>query len=183
VTEFLETDQDLRARLADLIENKATFMQLASANGQALDDLAVKLGTERQTSPEHVVVQYFIIRSSLKLSGGKPAAQVGHAEMFFMEAYYDLRRFLEHTHTTRSKSGAVEKVTLIREWRAGEYGKITLAASDEEFEELKDRYGTDFLVIDNGHTQVAPKTETCLGLWPMRKSQRCELLKSLKPLR
>jgi len=118
------------------------------------------------------VVLYVVVRQSLKLIGGKIGAQVGHAVMFIVE-----EAARKHWSTTEDMR------LLYREWRKGEYGKIVLAASDEDFLLAKMRYGTDFLVVDNGHTQVDPNTETCVGIWPMRKKDRCDLLLRLKPLR
>jgi peptidyl-tRNA hydrolase len=179
VTNFLESDEVLRARLADMLSGTTQGFELSMAQGPALDEMAKAFGTRRLTSPEHVVVQYYVIRRNLKLTAGKVGAQVGHAAMFFMEAFQNV------SHTWRMLSEEEEaRTALVLEWRAGEYGKIILGAGDKEFEELKKNYAapSSFLVIDNGHTQVDPNTETCLGFWPMRKSQRCDLLRTLKPL-
>ncbi len=40
-----------------------------------------------------------------------------------------------------------------------------------------------FMVTDLGYTQVAPNTETAMGLWPCRKSAASSTVKTLKPLR
>ena len=139
------------------------------------------------TDPDEKVVLYVVVRQSLKLIGGKIGAQVGHAVMFIVEEAACPRgvtmcgETLELPEEKRHQYH--ERMALYREWRQGEYGKIVLAASDDDFLLAKERYGTDFLVVDNGHTQVDPNTETCVGIWPMRKKARCELLLRLKPLR
>ena len=57
------------------------------------------------------------------------------------------------------------------------YPKIVLAASDGEF--MKAQLETEgFLVVDN-----TLKTETVFGLWPCKKSEAPETIKTLKPLR
>jgi peptidyl-tRNA hydrolase len=154
------------------------------------------------TAEDEKIVLYVVMRQRLKLVGGKIGAQVGHAVMFIVEEAArehqptpdELRLRRMRVPLTEDESKALEALEqaddrrrarqlLYQEWRAGEYGKIVLAASDEEFHLVKMRYGTSFLVIDNGHTQVEPNTETCVGIWPMRKKDRCDLLLRLKPLR
>jgi peptidyl-tRNA hydrolase len=131
---------------------------------------------ESPTEPaavEDPVRMYIIVRKDLKMSVGKVAAQVGHAVQLFMNTWE-----FERTH------GDVAPVrqALAREWSEGEYGKIVLAASDAEFDQISKEGPVAAYVIDNGHTEVPAKTTTCLALWPMKKSARSTLLKQLKCL-
>jgi peptidyl-tRNA hydrolase len=122
------------------------------------------------------VVQYIVVRESLGMSPGKIAAQTGHAVMMLMLAYFEiLRNMGGHVPWDRYNHMIV--------WLGQDYGKVVLRASDVEFEKVKQTFGKDlFLVVDNGHTEVAPKTETVIGLWPMRKSARPKILKRLQRL-
>lgn len=118
---------------------------------------------------------YLVVRESLGMSPGKVAAQVEHAvQMLMREWLPDARRALtEREYDLRA---------LAREWDRGEYGKVVLRASDAEFVKVQLEHGEFFLVVDNGHTEVAPRTETVIGLWPMRKSSRGRTLRRLRLL-
>lgn len=67
------------------------------------------------------------------------------------------------------------------EWSSNSFRKVALKADDKEFEKLKKEF-TCFVVVDAGYTQVAPGSETCMALWPMRKSQVTKTLKRLQVL-
>ena len=128
-------------------------------------------------SKEQQVVMYLVARSSLNMSAGKIGAQIGHAVQMLMCDYLpDKHRSL----TTEE----YERHQLVREWLYGEYGKIVLVASDDEFMQLHLEYDDNcyFIVVDNGHTEVAPKSETLIGFWPMRRCNRSKTLKRLKRL-
>ena len=60
--------------------------------------------------------------------------------------------------------------------------RFVLGATDDEFMKVQLEYDSIFMVTDLGYTQVAPNTETGLGLWPMRKSWASPTVKSLLPL-
>jgi len=156
-------------------------------------------------------VMYIVVRESLGLSGGKVGAQCGHAVEYLMEAALPEKWPTKEETALRSKrqihpetmteadnaqlaaiDGANhhrhERLEDFRAWRARDTtgrrtaAKIVLAASDSEFEKVKAEEPDHFMVIDNGHTEVAPMTETCLGLWPRRKSTRSKTLKRLRLL-
>lgn len=118
---------------------------------------------------------YIVVRESLRLSGGKLGAQCGHAVDYLWREVHSL---------TLGSPNEVETKRLadFTLWKHGEHGKIVLGASDQEFERVKAEENDGFLVIDNGHTEVAPKTETCMGIWPRRKSYRSKTLKRLRLL-
>jgi peptidyl-tRNA hydrolase len=128
------------------------------------------------TSPaEDPILMYIVVRESLKLSGGKLGAQCGHAVDYLWREVYRSR---DPTHIHEPTA----HLHLFNLWMLGEHGKIVLGASDQEFEKIKAEYQDGFLVVDNGHTEVAPKTETCFGMWPQRKSERSKTLKRLRLL-
>lgn len=154
-------------------------------------------------------VMYIVVRESLNLSAGKVGAQCGHAVEYLMEEAVPekwpskeevaLRSKCQlHPETMTGDDNALlaaldeaglrryERLQDFRAWRARDAtgrrtaGKIVLAASDSEFEKVKAEEPDHILVIDNGHTEVSPMTETCLGLWPRRKSTRSKTLKRLR---
>ena len=136
---------------------------------------------EREPDPFKL---YTVMRRSLKIHGGKIGSQCQHA-------YDYLTRQLEILeHGVRQPSEEeLDQLTKFRAWRSSpEHVKIVLGASDDEFEEVKKAFPNDyyvkrhFLVIDLGFTQVAPNTETCLCVWPMRVSLRPPILQKLRPL-
>lgn len=131
------------------------------------------MAEERDPDP---IVMYIVVRRSLKLSAGKVGGQCGHA------VQYLCREFIpDHHRSIRGEEW--ERMTRAREWdRSPDHTKVILGATDEEFAQVKVENPRFFLVVDLGRTQVAPNTETCLALWPMRKSARSPILQMLKPL-
>jgi PTH2 family peptidyl-tRNA hydrolase len=122
------------------------------------------------------IVMYLVVRESLGMSPGKIGAQIGHAVQIFMMEYFPNK----HRSLTERE---YELHLLTREWLAREYGKIVLTASDSEFEKVKLENPNEFFsVIDNGHTEVPPGSETMLCFWPMHKSSRSKTLKRLQLL-
>lgn len=129
--------------------------------------------TERDPDP---YVMYIVVRRSLNLSPGKVAAQVGHA------VHYLCREFVPDHHRTL-QGEEYERFSAAREWdRSPHHTKIVLGASDDEFTQVQLENEHFFMVTDFGYTEVEPMTQTCLALWPMRKSVRSPLLKKLRPL-
>ncbi len=158
---------------------------------------------ERDPDP---YVLYLVVRTDLKMGGGKIAAQVGHA------VHYLLRDAIPETWPTREEMRLLSKSRLhpetmmtedtarlcaiqatndaryerterFRAWAStAEHAKIVLGASDEEYAAVKSENPEHFNVVDFGFTQVMPNTETVLALWPMRKSARSPTLQKLKLL-
>ncbi len=121
-------------------------------------------------------VMYIVVRESLKLTAGKIGAQCGHAVDYL---WREVNRF-SGVEPNDAESARLHDFNL---WLLREHGKVVLGASDAEFEKIKADYLDGFLVVDNGHTEVAPRTETCFGLWPIRKSRRTPFLKRLRVLK
>lgn len=119
-------------------------------------------------------VMYLIVRVSLGMSPGKMAAQVAHAvETIFCDYAQD-----KHSGRTAEESARVLATT---EWRRTDRTKVVLAAKDNEFERAKTIPGA-VVVVDMGRTEVAPNTETVIGLWPMRLSERPNFLRRMRVL-
>jgi len=121
---------------------------------------------------------YTVVRRSLSLSAGKVGAQCQHA-FDYLTREID-RLGLHPLNLTKEDD---RHLANIRAWRYDrDHAKVVLGANDEEFDQVKAENPQHFLVIDNGYTQVEPNTETCLALWPMRKSERSPILRKLRPL-
>ncbi len=111
---------------------------------------------------------YIVVRRSLKLSAGKVGAQCGHAVHYFMRAFWEASKDAASMRTDTLYA----RIMLAVNWdESPDHAKVVLGATDEEYEQVKAENPVHFKVIDLGYTQVAPNTETCLALWPMRMLQ------------
>ena len=94
--------------------------------------------------------QVILVRTDIKMSKGKTAAQVAHAAV---EAVFNCNK------------------KLVSNWRSTGMRKITLAVESESdlhrFNELaiENDLATG-LIKDAGHTELAPGTFTCLAIGP-----------------
>lgn len=126
------------------------------------------------------VVMYLIVRESLQMSIGKTAAQVGHAVSLLFQKYIHV--CMNHEYMTLEDEKYVKRFA---DWLDEDYRKIVLSADEKEWLKIKDylKSSIDYtIVIDNGLTELAPKTETVIGLLPMLKSQAPKLIKRLQLL-
>jgi peptidyl-tRNA hydrolase len=128
-------------------------------------------------------VFYTVMRRSLGLSTGKAVAQGQHAMDYVTR---EVERIAEMPIMRRTEE-EVARLAAFYQWRrTPDHAKVVLGASDEEFlQVLAENPGSGksvFLVTDLGRTEVAPDTQTCVGLWPMRKSARSPILCKLKLL-
>lgn len=158
---------------------------------------AVKARAEQ----EDPIVMYLIVRESLGMGMGKACAQCGHAVGMLIFEYYDLKeesktiqRQMEPiifqprpqgAEMARLKTRYIElsrKLSIMGEWKSQSYRKVTLVANEKKWKELKESTFDHVLVIDSGLTEVPSGSETCLGFWPMRKSQRPKILTRLQAL-
>jgi peptidyl-tRNA hydrolase len=139
---------------------------------------------------------YLIVRKSLGMGAGKVAAQVGHAvgmmysRQIKMTVAYHMNPSRAQLVTADDGSRQYEfvgeemrkKLMRFSTWEENSFAKIVLKADDKQWEKLKAEQEC-FLVRDAGHTEVAPGSETVIGLWPMKKSERTTLLKKLQVLK
>lgn len=101
---------------------------------------------------------YIFINKGLGMSTGKTAAQASHAAV---EAF---RLSMKHEYAV------YEETNLVRLWyRGGHYMKLVMEARDSAHLRDTERYLNDrgfktTLIIDEGHTEVAPITPTALGV-------------------
>ena len=127
-----------------------------------------------QTDP---LVMYLIVRESLNMGVGKIAAQCAHAAQMVLLRFQMLIQNQEALNQNDR-----EKLLNTQVWVGESFRKVVLRADDKEWEKLKQEFDC-FVVRDAGLTEVAPNTETVIGLWPMRKSTRPKILQRLQVLK
>lgn len=98
---------------------------------------------------------YFLVRSDLRMSKGKVAAQVGHAVQDLL--FRTPRPVVDRYHRDHSP-----KVCL----RVADLEDLEEAAR-----ECREKGIAHHLVIDTGLTQVAPETPTVLGIGPVDRER------------
>lgn len=152
----------------------------------------------QRASQEDPIVMYLIVHESLGMSTGKTAAQCGHAAEMLAIKYSDLKdesRRLQKIIAKGAPPTEVERarasyaaiapfLSIYGEYRSNSFRKVTLRASDKEWEKLKEEFkGSMVMVVDAGLTEIAAGSETVIGLWPMRKSQRPKSVTRLQVLK
>lgn len=108
------------------------------------------------------LVMYLIFNKDLKMSKGKIAAQAGHAVAGV------LNMFLLNMFTKMTKEDKYW------EWVQGSQTKIALRADLEQITNICDQATKfnlfNYLVKDEGRTEVEPGSFTVLGLQPIEKN-------------
>jgi peptidyl-tRNA hydrolase len=134
----------------------------------------------KRANQEDPIVMYLIVRESLEMSIGKTAAQVGHAVQM-LQLEFDRQDGFRLANWEFNK----EIVELYQKWLDSSFRKVVLKADEKEWEKLKELYSEDnrVLVIDAGLTELAPSTETVIGLFPMKRSEAPKLVKRLQVLK
>ena len=112
------------------------------------------------------IVMYLIVRNDLKMSKGKIAAQCGHGVQYAIKACDD---------------------SLYQNYQDCGCAKLCLKVETrEEFIRLRFKLSEagikTFTVVDAGHTQVEPNTETCFAVGPVTKETMKDFVKDLKLL-
>lgn len=158
--------------------------------------------------PEQSIAMYIIVRKSLEMSIGKTAVQCAHAAQLLTMNYFDLKRECANhqrlilnppfpfpdsvldkytedriQHAEQKYRELRPKLSIFEEWIESSYRKIVLRASDKEWEVLKEEFKNDMVkVVDFGLTEIAPNSETCIAIWPMKKSLASKTIKKLQVL-
>jgi len=125
-------------------------------------------------------VMYLIVHESLGMSGGKTAAQTGHAVGMLFQQFYGVKLKQLNPDVNFYRDNDFEH------WLRDSYRKIVLKASDKEWNKLKTelpRYTTMVMVRDAGLTEIEPGSETVIGVWPMKKSEAPKMIKRLQVLK
>lgn len=155
-----------------------------------------------EASQEDPVVMYLIVHESLNMSIGKTAAQSAHASMMLVLKYFTMKDASitlqkrmqpllnappDANEMAKLKAAYVElsrPLSIFGEWLNSSYRKVVLRASDKEWAKLKEEFKDSMvMVVDAGLTEIASGSETFIGLWPIRKSQRPKILQRLQALK
>lgn len=143
-----------------------------------------------RSNQEDPIVMYLIVRETLGMSVGKTAAQCTHAAQMLIIKYFNSKDCSEYYE----KFGAWEEyqdqnyesdtkiIPIFEEWLNNSFRKVVLRADDKEWEKLK-QLPNHVVVVDAGLTEIAAGSETVIGFWPMRKSERPKLISKLQVLK
>ncbi len=134
----------------------------------------------KRANQEDPIIMYLIVRESLGMSIGKTAAQCAHASQMLLLNHFDL---LQKDHD--DDWILTEETSMFTEWLNTSFRKVVLRAGEKEWIKLKAELSKDqiVVVIDAGLTELAPQTETVIGVIPMRKSEVPKLIKRLQVLK
>lgn len=127
---------------------------------------------------------YLIVRESLGMGVGKIAAQCAHAAQMLTIKFWELGNSERERFAEQHTIGHQEQdfLQIFSDWLNTSFRKVVLRANDKEWIKLKE-IPNHIVVVDSGLTEVAPNSETVIGLWPMLKSQRTKALTKLQALK
>ena len=153
-----------------------------------MKDIEAKQYRDHQEDP---LVMYLIVRETVTMGVGKTAAQCAHASQMLQLKYSNLiaeaESYMDIIYKTSFEDipqEIIDKLNVFDKWMNTSFRKVVLKADDKEWAKLKDEFKDSMvLVVDSGLTEVAPNTETVIGLWPMHKSQVPKLVKKLQVLK
>ena len=122
------------------------------------------------------------------MSIGKTAAQCAHASQMLLLKRDELLGKIDwvaHAHDAKNYNDLFERACTFNNWLNSSFRKVVLKADDKEWAKLKEEFKDDVrvLVVDAGLTELNPNTETVIGLFPMKKSERPKLLTKLQTLK
>lgn len=155
-----------------------------------------------RASQEDPIVMYLIVHESLGMGVGKTAAQAAHASQMLTLKYFTMKEASstlqkqmqpllnappDAKEMAKLKAAYVElarPLSIMGEWLNSSFRKVVLRASDKEWAKLKEEFKDSMvMVVDAGLTEIAAGSETFIGLWPMRKSQRPKSIQRLQVLK
>jgi len=132
-------------------------------------------------------VMYLIVRESINMSIGKTAAQCAHASQMLQLKFDQLRNSSKIWNPPTIKDFYQSNNIIINfeQWISNSFRKVVLKADEKEWEKIKQLIPDSerILVVDAGLTELAPSTETVIGLFPMKKSERLKIIKKLQVLK
>jgi PTH2 family peptidyl-tRNA hydrolase len=132
------------------------------------------------------LVMYLIVREELEMSIGKACAQCAHASQMITLKYLPL--YIKYFEKDIENSGWIDKSSYesylsFVEWLAGSFRKVVLKSDEKEWVKIKNELpNNSIIVVDAGLTELQPNTETVIGLWPMKRSERPKIIKKLQVL-
>ena len=136
----------------------------------------------KRANQEDPIIMYLIVRESLNMSIGKTAAQCAHASQMLLLNHFDL---MQKDHCGWASIEEKNITTIFTEWLDTSFRKVVLKADEKEWIKLKTQLSKEqfVVVVDVGLTELAPQTETVIGIIPMRKSEAPKLIKRLQVLK
>jgi peptidyl-tRNA hydrolase, PTH2 family len=136
---------------------------------------------------------YLIVRESLGMSAGKACAQCSHAAQYLQVEYHELNQRLDRYYggdkLVPPTMEELLKASDYKDWMKKGVRKVVLRADDKEWEKLKECYkaelesGGAVIVRDAGLTEIPSGSETCIGLWPVKKSFALKIVQRLQKLK
>jgi len=144
---------------------------------------------EKRATQEDPIVLYIIVRESLGMSVGKIGAQCAHASQIILLNYYDQKENIDGLKAfgwTPSFDGCgftAETYKIMEDWLRGSFRKVVLTANESEWNKVLAENVGKVIVTDAGLTELAANTDTVIGLYPMRKSERPKIIKRLQALK
>jgi PTH2 family peptidyl-tRNA hydrolase len=143
----------------------------------------------QRASQEDPFVMYLIVRESLGMSIGKTAAQCAHASQMLLLQFHNEQLDWEAKYVDPvygpSEPPSLElqlRWGLFEKWLDSSFRKVVLRANDTEWAKVK-ALPNHIVVVDAGLTEIAANSETVIGLWPMRKSERPRIIQKLQVLK
>jgi len=137
---------------------------------------------ESRATQEDPLVMYFIVNETLGMGTGKVAAQCAHAAQMILLNYFHFYKMDIESNVNELPPFSRETFELIEEWLNVSFRKVVLKADNKEWDKIKNEYSKKVIVIDAGLTEVNSGSETVIGLYPMKKSERPKLIKKLRCL-
>lgn len=134
----------------------------------------------KRSGQEDPIVMYLIVKQSLDMSIGKTAAQCAHASQMLQLRFQEMDQELIRGWNVSVNSA---NMSLFREWLDASFRKVVLQAKDKDWQKIKDACPNHIVVVDAGLTEIPAGSETFIGLWPMRKSERPKIIQKLQTLK
>lgn len=145
------------------------------------------------------IVMYLIVKESLGMSMGKTAAQCAHASQMLQLKFGQmesgiLSKDADQLEALFKKDNLSPKEEIswaqlfpeyhiFAKWLETSFRKVVLKANDHQFERLKTECKNHIVVVDAGITEIAPGSETVLGIWPMHRSTCPKYLTKIQVLK
>lgn len=148
----------------------------------------------RAAQPDPIVM-YLIVKESLEMSIGKTAAQCAHGSQMLQLKFNTLEKELANLENLEETFGSLNpsegaareaihpQYYIFQQWLDTSFRKVVLRANDHQFERLKKECPNHIVVVDAGITEIAPGSETVLGLWPMHRSTCPKYLTKIQVLK